>query len=262
MIVGRELSGERVRLAPPRPEVALELDGIRAPGVDGVSLRLRRGEVLGIVGLVGAGQRALGQVIAGARPARAGMMLLGGAAYAPRTTRDALRRGVAFLPADRLREAGFPTSSTGANLWLRAGASGALLRHRAERSRAAAVLDEWAVTPSSPAAVFGALSGGNQQRVLLAKWVESGASVLVVDEPSAGVDVGARQAIHQRLVDAAAAGLATVLVSSDAEEVAELAHRALVLRDGRVACELAGDELNVKRITLECVRDDSTKGER
>jgi ribose transport system ATP-binding protein len=116
------------------------------------------------------------------------------------------------------------------------------------------VLRAWDVTPCDPGAAVRSLSGGNQQRLVMAKWLHEPPAVLVAEEPTAGVDVAGRAAIHERIIDAARDGVATLLVSSDAEEVAELAHRALVFDGGRPITELRREDLTVDRITLECGR--------
>jgi ribose transport system ATP-binding protein len=254
LIVGRVLAHTKVDPGTPAADTSLELEGAVANGTDPVSLRVSRGEVLGLVGLVGAGQRAVGRLVAGAERLRGGAMRLDGARYAPRSPREAIARRVAYLPADRIRQASFQGFDSGTNFWARAGEPGPWLRPAAERARAGDVLSTWGVRPADPSAPFRALSGGNQQRVLLAKWMDTDPRLLVVDEPTAGVDVGGRAALYQRIADAARGGVATLLVSSDAEEVAELAHRALVFGDGRPVVELSRGELTVDRITLECAR--------
>lgn len=254
LIVGQALAGLQLELHTPSPDRVLELEGVSAEGAWDVSLALRRGEILALVGLVGAGQGAVGRVVAGGIPASTGTMMLGGRPFRPRSPRDAQEQGVAYLPGDRVREGGFPTFSSGTNYWIRARRAASRLHPDEEQRRAAEAFADWGVTPSDPGAPFFSLSGGNQQRVLLAKWLDGERALLVVDEPTSGVDVGAREAIYRRLAASAGRGLATVLVSSDAEEVAELAHRALVFRDGRIVCELGRGELTVSRITLECAR--------
>jgi ribose transport system ATP-binding protein len=254
LIVGERLTGVTVDIGKPDDEAVLELDQVSGAGVQSVSVRLGRGEVLALVGLVGAGQREIGRIVAGATPLREGAMRLEGTPYRPRSPREAIAAAVTFLPADRLAESSFQGFEAGTNFWARPTSTGARLRPGPERQRAGEVFREWGVSPPEPALPLSALSGGNQQRVLLAKWIDERPKVLVVDEPTAGVDVGGRAALYARLADAARSGVSTLLVSADVEEVTELAHRAVVFGDGRVACELGRDELSVDRITLECAR--------
>lgn len=254
LIVGEQQRGERRDLVAAGTETLLELANVRDHGsVNGVSLRLRRGEILGLVGLVGAGHRSIGRMVAGAETLAGGSMRLGGSAFRPGSPREALARGVAFLPGDRLAEASFQEFDAASNFWARP-AAGTFLNARAERGRAAETFAAWDVQPANPGLPFRAFSGGNQQRVLLAKWLDTAPSVLVVNDPTAGVDVGGRAALYARLLDAAAQGVATLLVSSDAEEVAEIAHRAIVFGDGQPICELERTDLSVDRIALECAR--------
>lgn len=234
-------------------EARLRLEAVHTGEVRGVSLALDEGEVLALVGLVGAGQREVGRLVAGADRVRHGRMLLDAAPYRPADPRAAQRAGISYLPGDRLSEGGFQALDTGTNYFLRSGV-GELIRRRFERDRAWVTFREWQVTPPDPETPFSSLSGGNQQRMLLAKWMAQEPRVLVADEPTAGVDIGAKAAIYGRLADGAARGMSVLLVSSDAEEVAELAHRALVFHQGEVACELRREELTVERIALECYR--------
>lgn len=232
-------------------EPVLELRQVTGGRALDVSLAVRRGEILALVGVVGAGQRAAGRIVAGAERARGGAMHLNGHPYRPNSPRDAVTQGVSYLPPDRVREGGFSAFDTATNYWLRR-RSDRWIRLASERRTAGEVLQEWAITPSEPTAPFATLSGGNQQRVLLAKWIGTNPSLLVVEEPGAGVDVHAREALYARLEAVAEAGIPVLLVSSDSEEVADLADRAVVFEEGRVIGMLEGGELTPERITLEC----------
>jgi ribose transport system ATP-binding protein len=233
-------------------EPVLELRQVTGGRALDVSLAVRRGEILALVGVVGAGQRAAGRIVAGAEIMRGGAMFLNGRAYRPHSPRDAIAQGVSYLPPDRLREGGFPSFDSATNYWLRRRSDTRWIRLAAERRKAATVLEEWAITPSEPTAPFAKLSGGNQQRVLLAKWIGTNPSLLVVEEPGAGVDVHAREALYARIEAVADAGIPVLLASSDSEEVALLADRALVFEEGRVRGMLEGDELTPERVTVEC----------
>ena len=254
LIVGRALARLELEKPEPEPEPTLQLRDVAGGGVAGVSFDLRRGEVLALVGLVGAGQRTVGRIVVGAERRTDGAMTLAGRPYAPRSPRGAQRRRVAYLPGDRLGEAAFLSFDSGTNFAVRARGALSLVVPRHERARTARVFQDWAVTPPEPRVQFGELSGGNQQKVVLAKWMTPPPLVLVADEPTAGIDVGAKVAIYKRLADAAAKGTSVLLISSDAEEIAELAHRAIVFRHGRPALELRRDELTIDRIALECYR--------
>jgi ribose transport system ATP-binding protein len=251
LIVGAKL--DHVASAPgARQDELLTLHEVGGEGADGVSLTLHRGEILALVGLVGAGHRPVGRMVVGVERATRGEMRLGGERFEPRTPREAQRRGVVYVPGDRLREGAFPTLDTGSNFALRDRATAALTSLRKERAGAARVFDEWRVLPRSPAAPFAALSGGNQQKVVLAKWMTPPPTILVAEEPTAGIDVGTKSAIYGRLADAARAGTGVLLLSSDADEVAAIADRAIVFGHGTPRVELARHELSPARIAQEC----------
>ena len=233
-------------------EGVLVLRGVSGAGTHDVSLTLKKGEILALVGLVGAGHRSIGRIVAGVEPADGGAMALGGKPYRPRTPLDAQRRGIVHVPSDRLGEGAFPTLDTATNYSLRDRVTTALASARRERATARAVFDEWGVVPRSPEATFSSLSGGNQQKVILAKWMTRRPEVLVAEEPTAGIDVGTRAAIYERLAQAAAEGASVLLMSSDADEVAAIADRAIVFVHGAPKTELRRSELSPARIAQEC----------
>jgi ribose transport system ATP-binding protein len=185
-------------------------------------------------------------------PAEAGAMTLVGEPYQPRVPLDAQRRGVVHVPADRLGEGGFPTLDSATNYTLHDRTTTAVASARRERAAARVVFDGWGVVPRSPEATFSSLSGGNQQKVILAKWMTRRPAVLVAEEPTAGIDVGTRAAIYERLAQAAATGASVLLMSSDADEVAAIADRAIVFAHGAPKTELRRSELSPSRIAQEC----------
>jgi ribose transport system ATP-binding protein len=233
-------------------EDVLVLRDVSGAGVHDVSLTLKKGEILALVGLVGAGHRSVGRIVAGVEPADAGEMALAGEPYRPRTPLDAQRRGVVHVPSDRLGEGSFPTLDTSTNFALRDRVTTALASARKERAEARAVTDDWGVVPRSPDTTFSSLSGGNQQKVILAKWMTQRPAVLVAEEPTAGIDVGTRAAIYERLAQAAADGASVLLMSSDADEVAAIANRAIVFAHGAPKSQLRRNELSPARIAEEC----------
>ena len=230
----------------------LSLRGVSGAGATDVTLDLGGGEILALVGLVGAGQRSVGRVVAGVERKTAGEMRLIGKRYRPGSPLEAQRRGVVHVPGDRVGEGGFPVLDTAMNLSLRDRAGSAFTLARRERADARAVLDNWDVTPRAPDATFSSLSGGNQQKVILAKWMALRPAVLVAEEPTAGIDVGTRAAIYERLARAAEEGTAVLLMSSDLDEVAAIADRAIVFAHGKPKTELTGAELSPARIAQEC----------
>jgi ribose transport system ATP-binding protein len=251
MIVGAKLEHERLERAAPQGDL-LELRDLAGDGAESVSLTLRRGEILALVGLIGAGHRTLGRMVAGAETATAGEMRLSGESYRPRTPGEAQRRGVVYVPGDRHGEGSFPSLDTGTNFSLRDRLTTAFASMRKERAAAGRVFTEWRVVPSAPDRTFATLSGGNQQKVVLAKWMTPRPEVIVAEEPTAGIDIGTKRAIYERLAEAARSGSGVLLLSSDAEEVAVIADRAIVFAHGRPRTELSGAALTASRIAQEC----------
>ena len=242
LMVGRELSFEPdTRRAAPDAGVALEVSDLTAAPVAGASFTLRYGEILCLAGLLGAGRTELCEAIFGARPIQSGSIKVDGRELRPRSPSDAMAAGISMLPEDRKDRGLFMDFTITANVaaanlptYTHAGLlSEAEMRATSERY----VKDLRVATPSVDREVR-LLSGGNQQKVLLAKWLARQPRILIVDEPTRGVDVGAKADIYRTLRDLAAKGLALLVVSSDMLEVLALAHRILVMSEGRVAGEL------------------------
>ncbi|MEU6198673.1 sugar ABC transporter ATP-binding protein [Streptomyces sp. NPDC047061] len=249
-IVGAEPPGRPFPVtAPAGGPAVLALDGIRTAGTAPVTLELRAGEALGLVGLSGAGHLELGRALAGARPLLGGRALLAGRPYRPRTVTDAVAAGVGLVPGDRQREGCAMGLTVRENLLANPRAGGPRAQRwigpRRERARAAELIERFAVRPRDGEAPLAALSGGNQQKVLIGRWLRADLRLLILEEPTASVDVGARAAVHRLLDEALAGGLAVLLVSTDFEEVAGVCRRALVFVRGRVAAELSGADLTV-----------------
>ncbi|MEU3615573.1 sugar ABC transporter ATP-binding protein [Streptomyces sp. NPDC006872] len=245
--------GHRPAMAPAHGPALLNLDGVRTVGTGPVGLELRAGEVLGLVGLSGAGHLELGRALAGSGPLLDGRSLLGGQPYRPRTVAEAVGFGVGFVPGDRVREGCAAGLTVRENLLAnpRAGGLSALrpLLPRRERAEAAALIERFSVRPRDSEAPIATLSGGNQQKVMLGRWLRVDLRLLILEEPTASVDVGAKAAIHRLLDEAVAAGLAVLLVSTDFEEVASVCRRALVFVRGAVTSELSGTALTVAELT-------------
>ncbi len=240
-MVGRKLD----HLFPPRAgepgEVLLEVRDARSgTEVDGVSFSLRAGEILGLYGLVGAGRTELCKALFGARPL-SGEVRLGGKHVRFSSSRAAVRRGLALLTEDRKEEGLIPGLSIRQNLALPSLRDRQLLgvvRSAAERRETAAMAADMRVKCSSVEEEVVSLSGGNQQKVVIGKWLLSRPRVLICDEPTRGVDIGARLEIYGRLRELARKGMGILMVSSELPEVLGMADRLLVMRKGRIAAEL------------------------
>lgn len=252
-ITGGEPAGHRPFTAPPGGAAVLTLEGVRTAATGPVALELGQGEVLGLVGLTGAGHMDLARALAGSRPLLAGRALLGGRPYRPRTVAQAVGHGVALVPGDRQREGCLAGLTVRENLLANPRAGGLSaprwISPRRERTEADALIERFSVRPRDSEAAIATLSGGNQQKVMIGRWLRLGLRLLILEDPTASVDVGAKAAIHRLLDEARAAGLAVLLVSSDFEEVAGVCRRALVFVRGSVTAELTGPALTVSELT-------------
>jgi len=242
---------------PPKPSlradapVALSVRKLTAPGVSDASLEVRAGEIVGLAGLIGAGRSELVRAIYGADRRKDGEVELTGARLEGAAPLASLRRGLAMIPESRKDQGLLLSRSVFENVTLshlgefsRLG----VVNRRAERSAASQVLDRVAVKGGDYASPVAALSGGNQQKVLFARMLMCGPRVLIADEPTRGVDVGAKRAIYDLLVGLAGQGMGVLLISSEVEEILGLSHRVLVMSRGRLVAELRGEEMTESAI--------------
>ncbi|MFS2012041.1 sugar ABC transporter ATP-binding protein [Azospirillum sp. CT11-132] len=250
LIIGRAPDALFHRPPPPKGTAdRLDLCGVVVGDVGPIDLRLAAGEIVGVVGLRGAGQDAVGKALFGLLPPSAGAMRLDGLDFAPADPPSAIRRGVCLVAGDRAAESVLAGLSVRENMFINPCLSGRgpltprpLADEAAEAARLGARVG---LRPNDPAAAIESLSGGNQQKVVMARWMRVGGSVLVLEDPTAGVDVGAKAEIYRLLAAMAADGCGILVVSTDFEEVAALCHRAYVFRDGCVVDELPADRLSI-----------------
>jgi ribose transport system ATP-binding protein len=260
------MTGRRVEaLYPPlpasrTPEPVLQVEGLTGQRVRGVSLTLRLGEVLGVGGLAGHGHRELFFMLFGAESMAAGEVVVNGQPVRLRSPRDAMRRGVALalVPEDRKTEGLLLAMSVRNNLTLailrRISAAG-VLRPVLERRMAQAIGRQLHVRMPGLNAPVGALSGGNQQKVLIGRWLLAEPRILLLYDVTRGVDVATKHELYELVMQLAAQGHSILLYSSDAEELAHLCHRVLVMREGRIAAELAAPGITAEQIVSAAVRD-------
>jgi len=252
-IVGHQVA-ER---SPVRPvttdERVLELDGVRTDSVGPVSLAVNAGEIVGLVGLTGAGHHTVGRVIFGDIRPLAGSIRVGGMPVSIRSPMDAMDLKIGFVSSQRADESLFSSLTVRVNIFPNPASYVSsrlpLMNQSLERARTDLVLERFDVRPRDPDRPMATLSGGNQQKVVLARWLAAGSRCLVLEEPTAGVDVGARADIYRILDESLSAGNVVLLVSSDFEEVARVCHRAIVFNRGRIVARLRHEDLTVHRLT-------------
>ncbi|WP_300680936.1 sugar ABC transporter ATP-binding protein [Nocardioides sp.] len=234
-------------------EPVLEMRGIGAGPVDAVDLTVHKGEIVGIAGLAGSGRSTLLSVVFGDRRPERGQMLLGGEPYAPRSIGAAMEAGVALVPEDRGHEAAFADLTTDENIAMsvldRLRRRG-WMRRSESRANAERLIAKFGVKVAGPDALFSSMSGGNQQKVVLARWMQRDPRLILLDEPTQGVDVMSRADIYGVIREAAADNGACVLIaSSDLSELHALCDRILVLGEGRLTHEVAAAEVSVDELS-------------
>lgn len=232
-------------------EVALTVEALCGTTLVDINWSVRRGEVLGVAGLTGSGREELMPMIFGAKP-RSGKVTVGDQVIAPLSIPGAIQAGVGMVPADRLSLGGIRSLTVRDNCTLtdlrRHSSRSGWLRRDAERAEVMEWIEAMDVRPPRPEAILGSFSGGNQQKIALAKWLRLSPSVLLLDEPTQGVDVGAKKLIHEMALKAADDGAAVVIASTDELELCDTADRVIVLSRGRIAGELVGSEITARRI--------------
>jgi ribose transport system ATP-binding protein len=253
LMLGRNVDAARSRDRVARAhEPVLSVRRLAGQQVHGLDFELGKGEVLGIAGLLGSGASSVLRLLFGAEARSGGEVQLFGAPHRPRTPHDAIVRGVGYLPPDRALESSFHGMTLRANLsavnvsrYFR----GLRLRHDREHDAASGAISQFMIRAASDQQGFNTLSGGNQQKVILARWLRDRPKLLLLDEPTQGVDAHARTEIHGLLRDAALAGTTQIVVSSDFEELCQLCDRVIVMAQGRRVAEIEGARLDSHRLT-------------
>jgi len=255
LIVGREL----VDLYPPstghEATTVMKVSTLSGDVSRDVSFSLRKGEILGLTGLVGAGHDEVPYLISGAKAPTSGEIAIDGRPLGSLSPERSTAAGIGLLPSDRQRQSGVPGATVKENITLpdlNSFRRGFRLDHRRERTAVEQVLDMFHIRPREPDRPFYTLSGGNQQRAVLARWLRMNPRVLLLHEPTQGVDVGARSGIFQILHESAAKGTSFVYASAEYEDLAHVCDRVLVFRHGRGVSELEGDRLRHDVIISHC----------
>lgn len=242
-MVAAMLGGEKSETPfPPKrpvtnPAPLLQVSGLRSKaGVNGVDISVGAGEIVGLIGLVGSGRTEIARAIVGADPST-GAVMLDGTEFNNRTPAKSTRRGLVLVPEDRRKQGLVMTLPVSANATLphlKRFAKTGMLNTGAERDKTRALIEEFQVRPASVDGDISSFSGGNQQKVLIGKWLMDDPKVVILDEPSRGVDVGARQLIHEAIAALSARGVGVLIISSEIDEVIGLAHRAYLVDRGRI----------------------------
>jgi ribose transport system ATP-binding protein len=263
-LVGSELDevSREAAAAPLARQAVLAATGIRSDRLAGISFEIGAGEVVGVSGVTGSGREAVAATIFGALPRDGGTIRIRDRDLPPGRPDASIRQGIGYLPADR-RESGSISGLTAReNLTLPSLASfwrGWWLRNRPELDETASWFERLQVKPAGgydePFYLF---SGGNQQKLLFGKWLRLKPQLLLLDEPTQGVDVGAKAEIHHQILNCAASGTAVLVSSSDIDELAALCHRVLIIRDGQIAVDLRGDQVTVATVTRESLISDAS----
>ena len=253
MMVGREVAAVYPKRAVPIGDVAMELRGVgnRDAGLRDVSFSVRRGEILGIAGLVGSGRTQLAETVFGLTPADSGEIVVNGAPVRIESPAAAIAHGIGYVPEDRRQHGIVLDLPIAANVTLSSLDSVSdhgLIDRGAEQTLAQEYVSRLRVKTPSVDAAAGTLSGGNQQKVALARWLATKPKVLILDEPTQGVDVGSKSEIHGIMMDLAAAGMAIVMISSELPEVLGMSDRMLVMHAGTIAGELTRAEATQEKI--------------
>jgi ribose transport system ATP-binding protein len=265
------IAGREVEAAPPSlggaasEESVLVVNDLRGRYLRGVDLAVRGGEIVGIAGLLGSGRDELPYALAGAVPTKCAggaWSVAGESVKPPANPADAMRLGIHFVPAERAREGLIAQFSVAENVTFDGlaaiGGSRWFLRRRTEMTRAREALREVGVDEGTAARAVTSLSGGNQQRVLFGRALSSDPTVLVLAEPTAGVDVGARQGVYDLLRDRVKSGTGVVVCSSDTEDLVSICDRVVVIRDGRVCAEMVGSDIDAEAIVASTEGPDVT----
>ena len=258
LMIGRDLAEMYPKRAIAKGGVILEVRALsRSPALRDVGFSLRRGEILGVYGLLGSGKEELGRCLFGALRPDSGQVLVAGRPASPSSVAQAVRRGIGYVPEDRKREGIIDLLNVRENLTLAnirsLGRLGFLNRAR-ERERSARWVGKLAIKTPGLDTSSGSLSGGNQQKVVIGRWLDSDSRLLILCEPTHGVDVGAKVEIYTIVEELCQSGTGVLMISSEIPELAALCDRVLVLYRGRIAGELAAGEISQENILSLAMR--------
>ena len=253
LMVGREMTQKYPARKPCIDEnrVVLELRNVTGNGDHDISLKLHAGEVLGLGGLVGAGRTELAEVIFGSKPKESGQILLNGQEINPKAPREAIDLGIALVPEDRKRHGALLTNSIRNNINMpiyERISKASVINSGTEKSTAEKYRTEIQIKCPNINQLVKNLSGGNQQKVILGKWLAADSQLIIFDEPTRGIDVGAKYEIYKLINDLVESGRSVLMISSEMEELIGMSDRIIVLAEGQMTGELAKEEFNADTI--------------
>jgi ribose transport system ATP-binding protein len=252
MMVGRSVEAQFPRRRPELGEVLLEVKNLSREGVlEDISLSLRSGEVVGVAGIVGAGRTELARAIFGADPGNAGEVWVEGRRMERGDPREAKRRGMGFVTEDRQGQGIVPPLSVAENLGLaslKRNTHVGLVNRREQRKQARKIIEDLNIRTPGPEQEIRFLSGGNQQKTVIGKWLLADSKVLIMDEPTRGIDVGAKVEIYELMNELTENGAGILMISSDLPEVLGMSDRILVMSGGRITGELSVEEANGENV--------------
>jgi rhamnose transport system ATP-binding protein len=253
LMIGRELSAIFPKRRVPLGDVALQLRNVTSAsaGIQDVSLEVRSGEIVGLAGLVGSGRTELAHTVFGLTPIDSGEVLVHGRSVRVRSPGDAIDAGIGYLPEDRKQHGVVPEMAVDQNVSLAnltSVARSGLVDRARERSQAQRYVDQLRIKTGSVASEVESLSGGNQQKVALARWLAISPKVLILDEPTQGVDVGSKSEIHALMQELAERGLAVLMISSELPEILGMSDRVAVMRAGTIAGVLSREDATQERV--------------
>ncbi|MDR1613889.1 MAG: sugar ABC transporter ATP-binding protein [Planctomycetota bacterium] len=241
LMVGRTITDIFPKQTVPVGREVLRVENLGGKGFEGVSFSVRAGEIVGLAGLVGAGRTEIARAVFGLDAPSSGKVFIDGEEVAIRRVRDSIRRGVAMISEDRKEEGLVLQRSVRENVslvYLGQFVSGPLIDGAAERRRVEELIETLRVKVASMDAEVSTLSGGNQQKVVIAKWILGDVKVLILDEPTRGIDIGAKSEIHRLMGNLAARGMALIMISSELPEILGMSDRIVVMHEGKKKGEL------------------------
>jgi rhamnose transport system ATP-binding protein len=258
LMMGREIDSSVERSEPDPGEEVLRVEDFSVSSmVHEVSLQVRKGETVGLYGLVGAGRSELAMGLLGQLPSSGGVVYLNGTRFTPKSASHAIANGIAYLPEDRKSQGIFPYMSVGTNLTAsvlpRLTKTFDLIKRKSERSLIQSWIERLRIKAARPSVYITSLSGGHQQKVLLARQLSVNPTLLILDEPTRGIDVATKVDVQRMIIDLAREGMGVLVISSELPELLAVSDRIHVMREGRVVAHLTGDDMTEEKVLRAAV---------